>query len=177
MKISIRLLREADDRTTFHSGDIELDRFFEKYAGQNQFRHHIGSTYIATIEETSDILGFATVAPGHIDDVPLALRSKLPRYPLPVLRLARLAVSEKAQRRGIGAALMRFVFDLALSLSVDYGCIGILVDAKPVAESFYAQYGFYPVQIIQGQSGTRPRAIPMFLPIGTIRLATKKPGI
>ncbi len=42
--MEIRPLREADDRTTFHSGEPDLDRFFVKYAGQNQFRHHIGTT-------------------------------------------------------------------------------------------------------------------------------------
>ena len=51
-----RALREADDRSSFLSGDADLDRFFSLYAGQNQFRHHVGTTYIA-IEET-EILGF-----------------------------------------------------------------------------------------------------------------------
>ena len=39
-----------------------LDRFFARYAGQNQFRHHIGATYVALESET--ILGFATVSCG-----------------------------------------------------------------------------------------------------------------
>ena len=28
-------------------GDEDLDRFFRKYAGQNQFRLHVGTTYVA----------------------------------------------------------------------------------------------------------------------------------
>ena len=42
--IHVRLLMPKDNRSQFDSGDIELDRFFKRFAGQNQFRHHIGST-------------------------------------------------------------------------------------------------------------------------------------
>jgi GNAT superfamily N-acetyltransferase len=174
MKINIRLLTERDDRSHFTSGNFELDRFFHLYAGQNQFRHHIGSTYIAIDDDSGEMYGFATVAPAHIDELPDNLRKNLPLYPLPVLRMARLAVSQKAQGQGIGKALLRFVFDLALKLSVDYGCIGVLVDAKKDADEFYRQYGFYPLDVIQGQSSARPHGVVMFLPIGTIRKASAK---
>src|SRR3989304_200576 len=153
MQINVRLLSERDDRSSFRSGNVELDRFFHQYASQNQFRHHIGSTYVAVKEESNEVLGFATVVPAHIDEIPPDLQKKLPKYPLPVLRLARLAVSERAQGRGLGEVLLRFVFDLALRLSSEYGCIGVLVDAKREAEAFYAQYGFYQIEMIQGRSG------------------------
>jgi hypothetical protein len=42
--VQIRLLRADDDRTGFRSGSIELDRFIQRYAGQNQFRPHLGTT-------------------------------------------------------------------------------------------------------------------------------------
>ncbi len=45
--MEIRALRESDSRSVFSSGDPDLDRFFLKYAGQIQFRHHIGATYVA----------------------------------------------------------------------------------------------------------------------------------
>jgi GNAT superfamily N-acetyltransferase len=174
MKINIRLLTEQDNRSGFSSGNIELDRFFSQYAGQNQFRHHIGSTYIAIDDDSGEIFGFATVAPAHIDELPNHLRKNLPQYPLPVLRLARLAVAEKARGQGLGKTLVRFVFELALKLSADYGCIGVLVDAKKDAEAFYRQYGFYQIDVIQGQSTARPPTVSMFLPIGTIRKAISK---
>ncbi|MES9879568.1 MAG: hypothetical protein ABW185_01650 [Sedimenticola sp.] len=46
-EIRIRRLESNGDRSGFRSGNIELDRFFQRYAGQNQFRHHIGTTYVA----------------------------------------------------------------------------------------------------------------------------------
>jgi GNAT superfamily N-acetyltransferase len=115
--MEIRALRPSDDRSAFASGDPDLDRFLLRFAGQNQFRHHLGVTYVATEEDR--ILGVATVAPGHveIDELPASRRRKLPRYPLPVLRLARLAVDGSAQGQGVGSALLRFVLRLALRLA------------------------------------------------------------
>jgi GNAT superfamily N-acetyltransferase len=167
--VEIRALREDDDRTSFRSGDADLDRFFQQFAGQNQFRHHLGVTYVAV--EDRSILGFATVAAAHveIEGVPLAVRRKLPRYPLPVLRLARLAVDHSAQGQGLGLQLLRFVLRLALKMADDYGCVGVIVDAKPDAEAFYAKYGFVPVDPVEGQSDARPAPTPMFLSIRAIR--------
>lgn len=166
--MEIRALRPADDRSQFRSGDPDLDRFFRKFAGQNQFKHYVGVTYVAVDDRRP--LGFATVAPGHveIEGLPAATRRKLPRYPLPVLRLARLAVDESAQGQGLGGHLLRFVFRLAHGMANDYGCVGILVDAKPGAVDFYARYGLIPVEPVEGQSDARPRPTAMFLSMRAI---------
>jgi len=39
--IEIRSLAPADERERFRSGNEDLDRFFYRFAGQNQFRHHV----------------------------------------------------------------------------------------------------------------------------------------
>lgn len=169
--IEIRALRERDDRSQFRSDDADLDRFFRQFAGQNQFRHHLGVTYVAV--DGQHVLGFATVAAAHleIDGLPAAARQKLPRYPLPVLRLARLAVDRSAQGQGLGLQLLRFVLQLALRMSDDYGCVGIVVDAKPDALAFYTKYGFLPVEALEGASDARPAPTPMFLSIRAVRHA------
>jgi GNAT superfamily N-acetyltransferase len=172
--MDIRALREGDDRSRFRSGDPDLDRFIHKFAGQNQFRHYLGVTYVAV--EDGRILGYATVAPGHIEieDLPAAARKRLPRYPLPVLRLARLAVEQVARGQGLGRRLLRFVLELALQMSRDYGCIGVAVDAKPDAVEFYKQFGFISVDVVEGQSDARPAPIPMFLAIRAIQDASSE---
>ena len=169
--MEILALRESDDRSRFHSGDVDLDRFFHKFAGQNQFRHHVGVTYVAIVDDR--VLGFATVVPGHveIDELPAATRRQLPRYPLPVLRLGRLAVDQSAQGQGLGAQLLRFVLQLAVRMAGDYGCVGVLVDAKPDAVSFYTKYGFAAVEAVEGQSDARPAPKAMFLGIRAIKRA------
>ncbi|MBX3229091.1 MAG: GNAT family N-acetyltransferase [Labilithrix sp.] len=169
--MEIRALRPNDDRSLFQSGDEALDRFFRRYAGQNQFRHYLGVTYVAI--DADRVLGFATVAPRHIDieDLPERARKKLPRYPLPVLGLARLAVDKSAQSMGLGGRLLRFVLELAVRMADEVGCAGIVVDAKPGAVDFYAKYGFAPFDLLEGQSEARPLPTPMWLPIQAIKIA------
>jgi len=166
--MEIRALRESDDRSQFQSGDSDLDRFFHRFAGQNQFKHHVGVTYVAV--EDRRILGFATVAPGHveIEGLPARSRRKLPRYPLPILRLARLAVDRLARGQGVGTQLLRFGFQLAVRMANDYGCVGVVVDAKPDAIDFYVKYGFIALDVVEGEAAVRPRPTPMFLAVRAI---------
>jgi GNAT superfamily N-acetyltransferase len=169
--IEIRALREHDTHPSFRSGDADFDRFFQQFAGQNQFRHHLGVTYVAV--DNQHILGFATVAPAHveIDELPAAVRRKLPHYPLPVLRLARLAIDQSAQGQGLGLQLLRFVLRLALQMADGYGCVGVIVDAKPDAVAFSTKYGFLAVEPVEGGSDARPAPTPLFLSIRAIGAA------
>ena len=166
--VEVRLLRPDDDRSRFQSGDIDLDRFFLRFAGQNQFRHHIGSTYVAV--DGDRIVGFATVSPGHlvVEDLPVALKRRFPNYPLPVLRLARLAVDQQVQGRGIGSLLLVTVFELAHELARTAGCVGVVVDAKPSAVAFYERLGFAPLPLRAGGLDERPRPTALYLPLSAV---------
>jgi GNAT superfamily N-acetyltransferase len=167
--LQVRRLTPQDDQATFRSGNIELDRFFSRYAGQNQFRHHVGTTYIA-VDEVGAIAGFATVAASELcpDLMPAAARKRLPKYPLPVLRLARLAVDERFQGKGVGATLLRAVFAVAAQLAGDLGCVGVAVDAKPDAVSFYEKLGFVRLDVTAGELGDRPQPLAMFLELAQV---------
>jgi GNAT superfamily N-acetyltransferase len=170
--MEIRVLLPSDDRRNFSSGSIELDRFFQRFAGQNQFRVQIGVTHVA-IEERR-ILGFATVSAAQVKlvQLPEVERKGLPAYPVPVIRLSRLAVSAEAQGRGIGAALLRHVGLLAVELSTDkVGCAGVLVDAKPEAKAFYARYGFVELEVEEGALADHLDSRQMFLGVRRIRAA------
>lgn len=168
MRIEIRPLRPDDTREAFASGDVDLDRFFQLYAGQNQFRLHVGSTYVAVHDRA--ILGYMTIAPASItiDSLPAAERKRLPHYPLPVLRLARLAVASNARGHGLGARLLRMGLELAREMAERFGCIGVIVDAKPAARAFYRRYGFEELTVVAGGSPARPPQSTLFLPIGAI---------
>jgi GNAT superfamily N-acetyltransferase len=166
--VVVRPLEPTDDRALFRSGNIDLDRFFQRYAGQNQFRHHIGTTWVAVVERR--ILGFATVSAAHLEvgELPDDLRRKLPAYPLPVLRLARLAVAEEAKGQSVGRALLRAVFTLAWRMADEFGCVGVVVDAKAEAEGFYQRLGFRALAHSKGGLGDRPEPTAMFLELGAI---------
>jgi GNAT superfamily N-acetyltransferase len=167
-ELEIRPLRPDDDRGGFSCGQPALDRFFHHYAGQNQFRLHLAVTYVATVEKR--LVGFATVSVGSLEraTVPSArLRRSLPGYPLPVLRLARLAVDQQAQGLGVGRALLRHVLDLALVQRDSLGCIGVITDARPDALPFYARYGFEPLEGVR-EGALHGGSTPLFLPLGAV---------
>jgi predicted N-acetyltransferase YhbS len=166
--IEVRKLRPEDERTSFRSGNLDLDRFFQRFAGQNQFKHHIGTTYVAV--ESGVVVGFVTVAPSSIELKSLSpnRRKGLPGYPVPVLRLARLAVDERAQGRGVGLLLLKSALILARTLADDFGCLGVVVDAKPEAVPFYARYGFEEFEVLAGELGDRPAPKAMFLELSAI---------
>jgi GNAT superfamily N-acetyltransferase len=110
------------------------------------------------------------VAAGHIEieQLPKSKRKKLPHYPLPILRLARLAVDRSAQGRGLGKLLLRAVFQIARDMADSIGCVGVVLDAKPDAVAFYERYGFEKFDVIEGNLGSRPEPQPLFLPIRSI---------
>jgi len=162
LEIRVRRLQSDDVRSDFRSGNVDLDRFFQRYAGQNQFRHHIGATYVAVSEDR--IAGFATVSSGEI------VAENLPKS-LPVLRLARLAVDQRFQGHGVGRLLLRSTFEVALEMRERAGCVGVVVDAKQEAVAFYTSLGFRPVDLIRGGLGDRPEPTVMFLPIRQIGAA------
>ena len=168
MEIEIRALRPDDERSSFSSGDVDLDRFFRRYAGQNQFRLHVGTTYVAS--SAGSVVGYVTIAPGAIviDRLPRRERQRLPAYPLPILRLARLAVAATHQGHGIGTRLVRFSLELAREMAERFGCVGVVVDAQPEAMGFYARLGFFELTVEAGALLSRPEPRPMFLPIGSI---------
>lgn len=170
--MEVRLLLPGDDRSQFDCGEPALDRYFREFAGQNQFRHYLGTNYVAL--EDGRILGFATVSSAQLESaaLPAGLRRKLPRYPVPVLRLARLATDRRAQGRGVGLLLLQYVLRLAAAQSNSVGCAGVVVDAKPQAMPFYARYGF--AELSEEPGGSVTGRTPMFLAMSTILKATRR---
>lgn len=166
MTVEIRALREDDDRSAFRSGDEALDLYFHAQAGQNQFRHHIGVTYVAALGH--QVLGFVTLSTATLDAEELPSGHRMPPYPVPVLRIARLATDERARGRKVGRALLQFSFLLAERQRDEVGCVGVLVDAKPDAIPFYERFGFVSLSSLSGIAWTLPRPTPMFLPLGSV---------
>ena len=168
MKIEIRLLQKNDALTHFDCGVVELNQFLKQYAKQNQFRHYIGTTYVAVVADI--IIGYLSVSAGsvRIEKFSSELGRKLPKYPLPILRLTRLAVDLKYQNRGIGKQLLKFALKLALMQKERFGCFALVVDAKENSVGFYEAYGFEEIGIVSGALDIRPYAKSMFLATKTI---------
>jgi len=59
----------------------------------------------------------------------------------------------------------------ALELRERFGCLGVVVDAKPQAVGFYQGLGSTPLAVVRGQLGDRPEPLPMFLSVRSIESA------
>jgi predicted N-acetyltransferase YhbS len=169
--VIVRLLQPGDDRSEFSCGDPDYDDFIRKYAGQNDFRHHVGRSLVVVDDER--VVGYATFTLGEIavDAIPESAVKGLPKYPAPVLRLARLAVDTRYQGAGLGSLLIDGVLRMALRLRDEFGCVAVIVDALRSSQGFYAALGFELSEVVLG----RPRVagtVLMVLPLADIEAAS-----
>lgn len=128
----------------FDSGVPVLDTWLRNYAGQAA-RAGTAVTYVALVDD--HVLGYYAMAASAVayDDAPPALAKKAARDPIPVIRLARLAVDRRRQGNGIGAALLREVLRSALNAADIIGARAVVVDAKDDdAAAFYRHFDFDP---------------------------------
>ncbi len=140
--MEFRALDKGDDRTRFCCGHPALDAFFRRYAGQNQFRHQIGVTYV--LVDDNHIAAYVTVA-AHSLQLPKEIRGRIPYAQLPVLLIARLAVDRSHKGGGLGRRLLRECATLAEEQAEKFGCFGLATHAKPDATAFYQRFGFIPL--------------------------------
>ena len=152
----------------FHKKD-EFDcgnKFLKKYAFQNQSRYLVGVTYVIYID--NKVIEYITLtASSSLKKV--TLNKNKPYEDIPVLRIGRLAVDKKYQGKGIGKKLLKFSLNKALELKENFGCVGVVVDAKEEAIEFYKKYGFIEINSLE-----KHLTIPMFLSIKAILNAKKK---
>jgi len=130
----------------FDSDVPVLDTWLKQYAGQSA-RAGIAVTYVAHVDDV--VVGYYALAAGEIarEDAPAALTRRTPPRPIPVIRLARLAVDRSYQGRGLGGGLLREALHGCLNASDVVGARAVIVDAKDdAAAAFYRHFGFtaYP---------------------------------
>jgi len=127
---------------SFTCGQPDLDRFLIRHALQAQ-QANSSQTYVAL--EGARIAGFYTFVVGHVEqaDAPPRLSKGMPRHPIPLLILARLAVHQNWQGKGIGAGLLRDALRRTLRVADIAGVRALAVHAKDeTASAFYRHFGF-----------------------------------
>ena len=139
----IEPLSADHDRTQFVSGSAQLDRYFREQASQD-IKRRIATCFVAINTETQEIAGFYTLTATSIALQALSpeIVKKLPRYPVvPAALLGRLAIAQKAQGKGLGAALLADA--LIRTARAELGVFAMIVDAKDeAAQRFYERFGF-----------------------------------
>ena len=135
-----RLIRQ-DVTAGFQSGAKELDDWFQRYAWQNQKANN-AVTYVTTQDDV--ILGYyaITTAAYSRNDAPEGLNHRSRPEEIPCILLARLAVDERAQGHGIGAALLKDAIERCYMLSREVGAAALVVHCRDEqARSFYLANG------------------------------------
>lgn len=141
----IRSFDSTIHAASFLCGQAELDEYIRRYAAQD-VRRNVARVFVATPEsEPRQLAGFFTLSAGSVNcsDLPESLAKKLPRYPVPVALIGRLAVASDFQGKGLGSILLADAYRKVAHASATLAVAGIVVDAKDgAAAAFYRHFGF-----------------------------------
>lgn len=147
-------------RDSFTCGVEALDNYLRQRAGQHQ-RDGIATTHVLIDDEQpTHILGYCSLSAAqlHLHQLQGNDRKRLSVYPVPAVRIGRLAVSHSERGKGYGKLLLAHAVNLALSVRQTMGVRVVVVDAKDAqVAAFYEGFGF---------RRTASAALTLYLPIG-----------
>lgn len=126
----------------FRCGQADLDCFLTRFALVNQFAG-AAQTYVAVAGDA--MVGYYSLTVGEVahGDAPDRLKKGLARHPVPMMVLARLAVSDSARGQGIGAGLLKDAMLRTIQAADIAGIRALVVHAKDEsARRFYEHFGF-----------------------------------
>jgi predicted GNAT family N-acyltransferase len=137
-------LGPSHDRTAFHSGVPELDRYLHHQAGQDA-RRKVAAPFVM-VARSGSIAGYYTLSAYSIQlaDLPEPIARKLPRYPqLPATLLGRLAVSSSGRGQNLGRFLLMDALHRSWRNTSEVASVGVVVEAlDETARSFYLHHEF-----------------------------------
>jgi GNAT superfamily N-acetyltransferase len=137
-------LAGAHDVDLLDCGQIALNQFLQRFALVNQ-KSNSAQTYVSC--HSGAVVGFYSLAVGSVDPSHAAPRvtKGIPKHPVPVLILARLAVDLQHQGVGLGKALLKDAL-LRTAQAADIAEIrALLVHAKDEpAQQWYLNWEFEP---------------------------------
>jgi len=157
--LRVEALEAHHDRAGFCCGVPELDAYLQERAGQD-LKRKLAAVFVLT-QDSKTVAGFYTLSAHSISgaDYPPEIAKRLPRFPLPITLLGRMAVAQSSQGAGLGEYLLLDALNRALHGSRQIASWAVVVDAKAGARSFYLKHGFIPLH-------TSPDRL--FLPMKTI---------
>lgn len=143
-RVLLERLDAHHDLSTFDSGNEMLDAWLRRHALASQ-RVDSARMFVAT--QRGRVVGYFSLTVGAVyrAEAPAKLVRGMPAYPVGMVLLARLAVDESQQGRGVGAMLLAEALRKAVAAGEVAAARLIVVDAvdEDVA-AFYQRYGFVP---------------------------------
>ncbi len=138
----VHKLSIADGVESFDCGHVALNEFLQRFALVNQ-RSNSSQTYASC--NAGQVAGFYSLAVGSVEPSNSAPRviKGIPRHPVPVMILARLAIDQRYQRQGLGKALLKNALLRTVQAADIAGIRALLVHAKDEeARNWYRQWEF-----------------------------------
>lgn len=132
-------LSAGHNLANFRCGQQSLDDWLKRFALTNQ-RAGMTTTFVTTVDDTEDVVGFFSIATGGVahQEAPVRITKGVPNHPIPVIILARLAVHEDYQGKRIGRQLLRDALLRVANAAEDIGVRALLIHAKDEeARNFY----------------------------------------
>ena len=108
-------------------------------------RRKVARVFVALPEKSREVAGFYALSAGSIERATLPPDDvrRLPRYPVPVALIGRLAVDRRWAGQGLGSALLADAFRRVVRASESLAVYAVVVDAKDEqARAFYERFGF-----------------------------------
>jgi GNAT superfamily N-acetyltransferase len=130
----------------FDSGEASLDRWLG-YHARAAAAAGSARTYVVTDAKQDRIVGYHALAVASIEHEQATERvaKGMPRHPIPVVLLARLAVDRSVQGRGLGAFLLRDAMVRTAAGAERFGIRALVVHAlHDEARAFYLRHGLQP---------------------------------
>lgn len=135
----------------FDCGKTELNEWLIRHARQSQGSRSAKTFVVA---DDNSVAGYFSLTVGQVDtlDAPDRIRKGMGHYPIPVVILARLGVSKKYQKQGLGVGLLQDAIRRTLLINDQAGIRAMLthpIDEE--AERFYIRFGFMPSPLREKQ--------------------------
>ena len=127
---------------SFDCGKPALNEWLLRHARQAQGS---GSAKTFVVADDERVVGYFSLTVGQVDtlEAPERIRKGMGQYPIPVVILARLAVSTQDQGKGIGFGMLQDAIRRTLLIAEQAGIRAMLthpIDEE--ASSFYTRFGF-----------------------------------
>lgn len=127
----------------FDCGKPALNDWLLRHARQAQTSGSARTFVVA--EDDQRVAGYFSLTVGQVDtlEAPERMRQGMGQYPLPVVILARMAVSARDQGRGIGLGMLQDAITRTLLIAEQAGIRAMLT--HPIDEEaarFYTRFGF-----------------------------------
>ena len=140
--LRLALLTAEHETTGFDCGSEQLNTWLIRHALASH-RADLARTYVAVVDGT--VAGYVSLTTGSArhDDVPKRYVRGMPRYPIPTILIARLAVDRRFQGQKLGTRLLAEALRRAVAASDAAAARVVVVDAiDDRAAAFYRERGF-----------------------------------